>query len=68
MELTVNQLLDSLTSQYRMDEIRERTDLRCLWDKLSQLKLKYMFGGTIRIRNSGQILDRIKGRKNNGPC
>jgi hypothetical protein len=66
MELTVNQLLDTMSSRFGIEQIRNQGELRTLWDKLWMLKIRNIHGGMIRIRNSVQILDKIKSLKGKG--
>ena len=59
MERTVNQILDFLTSTYRIEEINTNAELSTLHKKLIDLKMKYSHGGIIGIKNSRDIMSKI---------
>ncbi|MEA3443533.1 MAG: hypothetical protein U9R19_02275 [Bacteroidota bacterium] len=59
MERTVNQLLDFLISNYRIEEISTNKELDLIHKKLVDLKLKYSNGGILGIKNSNDIIAKI---------
>lgn len=59
MERTVNQILDFLTSNYRMEEIDTHGELSSLHKKLIDLKIKYVHGGMLGIKNSNDLMAMI---------
>ncbi len=59
MERTVNQILDFLTSNYRIEEIVTNNDLSSIHKKLIDLKMKYSNGGILGIKNSNDLIARI---------
>ena len=59
MELTVNQILDYLTSNYRMEDIESNPELSSIHKKLIEIKNKSLKGGIREIENSNDIITRI---------
>ncbi len=59
MERTVNQILDYLISNYRIEDIKSNSELSSIHQKLLDLKNKSSKGGILEIKNFNEVIARI---------